>query len=42
MFQEATKAVQMIEELEAIFGGETENEEEFRFFHRMRQKNEEG
>ena len=36
MFQEATRAAEMIEELEAIFGGKTENEEEFRFFHRMK------
>ncbi len=38
MFQEATRAAQMIEELEAIFSGETGNEDEFRFFHRMKPK----
>ena len=36
MFQEATRAAEMIEELEAIFSGETGNGEKFRFFHRMK------
>ncbi len=38
MFQEATRAVEMTEELRAIFSGETTKEDEFRFFHRMKAK----